>query len=56
LFKTLKNDNDVIDSLPKLLLSEAVRKIRDSFPFAAGSPMFIGSLNFPSWIDLTNSD
>jgi len=44
----------VIESLPKLLLSEAIRKIRDSFPPAARPPMFNGSLNFSLRIDLTN--
>lgn len=40
-----------VDSLPKRPLSEAVWKIRDSFPPAAGSLTFDEPLNFPLWIN-----
>jgi len=44
----------IIESLPKLLLSEAIRKIRDLFPPAA-KPSNV-SLNFSLRLDLTNTD
>lgn len=53
LFKNLKNGYCHIGTLPKSLLSEAVRKIRDLLPSTAGPLTSNGLLNFPLRIDLS---
>lgn len=46
----------VVNSLPKSLLSGAIRKIGDSFLSVAGLLTFNESLNFPLRIDSAGSE